>query len=62
MPDSIALSYRDISEETHVTVWTLERNAPIIRKRLVDLEHRAVKRLTPLFERNNVTIAEAVEA
>lgn len=56
------LSYREISEETHVTVRTLERNAQIIRKRLVELERQAVKRLTPLFERNNVTIAETVEA
>lgn len=56
------LSYREISEETHVTVRTLERNAQIVRKRLAELEREAVKRLTPLFERNNVTIAEAVEA
>ncbi|MBN3838865.1 hypothetical protein [Burkholderia sp. Ac-20349] len=56
------LSYREISEETRIAVRTLERNAQTIRKRLVDLEQQAVKRLTPLFVRNNVTIAETVEA
>ncbi|MDN7995943.1 hypothetical protein [Burkholderia multivorans] len=39
-----------------------ERNAQIIRKRLAGLEQQAVKRLTPLFERNNVTIVDTVEA
>ncbi|KVE43237.1 hypothetical protein [Burkholderia sp. BDU5] len=56
------LSYRAISEETHIPVRTLERNAQLIRKRLVGLEQQAVKRLKPLFERNNVTFPEAVEA
>ncbi|VWD02032.1 hypothetical protein BLA17378_05305 [Burkholderia aenigmatica] len=56
------LSYQAIAEETHITVRTLERNAQTIRKRLAELEHQAVKRLTPLFVRNNVTIAETVEA
>ncbi|MEY8173453.1 hypothetical protein [Burkholderia multivorans] len=56
------LSYRAISEETHITVRTLERNAQIIRKRLAGLGLQAVKRLTPLFERKNVTIVDPVEA
>ncbi|QVN19283.1 hypothetical protein [Burkholderia pyrrocinia] len=56
------LSYRAISEETHITVRTLERNAQIIRKRLIGLEQQAVQRLTPLFERNNVTFPETAEA
>ncbi|WP_321789288.1 hypothetical protein [Burkholderia pyrrocinia] len=55
------LSYRAISEETRITVRTLERNAQIIRRRLIGLEQQAVKRLTPLFERNNVTFPESVE-
>ncbi|WP_257765349.1 hypothetical protein [Burkholderia glumae] len=56
------LSYRAISEETRVPIRTLERNAQLIRKRLVGLEQQAVKRLQVLFERNNVTSAAAVAA
>ncbi|MDN7494851.1 hypothetical protein QZM89_06615 [Burkholderia gladioli] len=56
------LSYREISDGTGVPLRTLERNAQIIRKRLAGLEGQAIKRLTPLFDRKFLTMAESVAA